>query len=485
VTSRAKGIHFVLENSPVLLIAALGLLLRLWQLGHKNFWLDELGVANAAFQPTLSQALRAANEHIMAMPLDYIIAWIAARWSHAESWLRLPEAIWGFLTLLAGYKLSLRLSANKRVALFSVLMLALSPILIAYSQELRFYAPLIFFFTLSLYFGLKAVQRSRPKDWLTFTLVTLLGIYFHLYTILAVGTVLMWLAVYFGQPDWEQRRNAFAVSALVLSIAFLIGMFTFGGVYAERKLSLFMYESFSSFLFSGLGWSPAFPASAAGWLFGLLLMSFGCLGVITSIRKNPLDPSAILFYGAVLQIMMVVLFDIFRNYPLFARQIVMLVPVTIYFAAQGVDWSIEQIRAHSQSARRTAWTTGAFFALFVLAALPALHQYYQSNKGSHQDILAILTEQWQVPEPIHVEAGVLEVFTYYWSQDPGNQSLVTALTPLDYNSTDGWHSPSPVWFVINYPPAEGTENALRAAGFIPVYTPTYNTLHPQMLWHRK
>src|SRR4030095_4306347 len=371
--TKTKGNNFVLENSLVFLIAGLGLFLRVWHLGSKNFWLDELGVANAAFQPTLSQALKAANEHIMAMPLDYIIAWITARGSHAEGWLRLPEAIWGFFTLLAGYKLCLKLSANQRVALFAMLMLALSPALIAYSQELRFYAPLIFFFTLSLYFGLEAVQQSRAKDWLIFILVTLLGIYFHLYTILAVGTVLMWLATYFGSADWEQRRNAFAVSALVLSVAFLIGLFTFGGVYAERKLSLFMYEPFSSFLFSGLGWIPSIPASPAGWLLGLLFMIFALLGMITSIQQNPVGIAALLFYSVVLHIMMVVLFDILKNYPLFARQIVMLVPTMIFFSASGVDWAIEHITARWKLSMQPSWMAAFLGVIFVFAAVPALN----------------------------------------------------------------------------------------------------------------
>ena len=73
----------------------------------------------------------------MAMPLDYVTAWTMARISHTEGWLRLPEALWGFLTLLAGYKLCLELSGKKQLALFAMLMMALSPILIEYSQELR------------------------------------------------------------------------------------------------------------------------------------------------------------------------------------------------------------------------------------------------------------------------------------------------------------------------------------------------------------
>ena len=485
VTSQAKETTSILEKALVPVIAGLGLFLRVWGLGSKSFWLDELGVAQAAFQPTLSLALKAANEHIMAMPLDYIVAWSAARGSHAEAWLRLPEAVWGFLTLLVGYSLCLKLSANKRIALFALLMMALSPTLITYSQELRFYSPLIFFFTLSLYLGLEAVRRSRFKEWLVFTLVTLLGIYFHLYTILAVGTVLLWLAAYFRKADWEHRRNAFAISALLLSVAFLVGMFTFGGVYAERKLSLFLYEPLSMFLFNGLGWWPVVPSSVTGSLFGFILMGFAWIGIFAAVRKNPLSESALLFHALVLQVVMVIAFDILRNYPLFARQIVMLVPAMIYFSASGVEWTIQRILSGLKPVIAGPWLSAAFVVLITLAALPALQQYYQTDKGSHEEILSILRDEWRVPERIHVEAGTLDVFSYYWSQDPANESLVTALTPLDYNSTNGWDYPSPAWFIVNYPPLEGIEATLQAAGFVPYYFPSVNTLHAQMLWYRQ
>jgi len=126
-----------------------------------------------------------------------------------------------------------------------------------------------------------------------------------------------------------------------------------------------------------------------------------------------------------------------------------------------------------------------FTALFILAAFPVLCEYYQVKKGSQQDILPILSKHWQSNEQIHVEAGVFEVMAYYWRQDSDGQILIKALTPLDYNSNDGWNYPDPAWLVINYPLVDGTEAVLRSAGFVPFFIPSSNTLHPQMLWRRE
>jgi len=479
-----RTIWFV-ENGALLIIAGLGLFLRIWQLSGKIFWMDELGVANAAFQPTLRQALAIANEHIMAMPLDYVIAWMAAHISHDEGWLRLPEAIWGCLTLLIGYRLCYLLSGKKRVAMFGLLMMALSPILIEYSQELRFYAPLIFFFTLSLYLGLNAVQSIRTRNWVIFTLITFIGLYFHFYLILVLGNVVLWLATYYGKEHWQIQRNYFGVSAILLSIAFLLGLKIFGGVYTEHTLSLFLYESLPSFLFIGLGWKPPYPASPAGWILGVLYLVFAILGIITNIKNNPSSFSSILVYSVILQIFAIIGLNILKNYPLFSRQIIMLVPTMIYFSAYGVDWLIAQITSYWKSIQQNSRLTVLFGLLFFFAALPALSDYYQVRKGSHQDILAILSEQWQAQETIHVEAGSLEVYAYYWGQESNNQLLVNALTPLDYNSPDRWQFPDRAWLVTSYPTAKEAEAAFRSANFSPVYIPPYNTLYPQMLWRRQ
>lgn len=482
--SKHEDLMLVIEKGMIPIAILLGMFLRFWQLGGKNFWLDELGVANAAFQPTLSLALKAASEHIMAMPLDYVIAWIAARFSHAEGWLRLSEALWGCMLLPVGYKLSLKLSGSKRIASFTLLLLALSPILIMYSQELRFYSPLIFFFTVSTYVGLEAVRASRFGSWVTFTFITMVGIYFHLYMILAVGTVLLWLLPYFNKEHWTLRRNSFAISALVLAVAFLYGLFSFGGVYANHQLSLFEYESFSTFFFTGLGWFPAYPASITGWFLGIFMMLLAISGVGITIRKSPFGHIALLFYATVLQVMMIVVFDYLKNYPLFARQIVMFAPVMIFFSAIGVDWLIEQISAHFQTGPSTERLTGTWVILILLVTFPALNGYYQAQKGSMQQIRAILSDQWQTGQAIYAEAGVFEVFQYYWEQDSTSRPLANTLIPMDYTSTDGWGYPAPAWFVVNYPPQVDIKIALQRAGFTTIYIPESPTLHPQMLWRR-
>jgi len=131
----------------VILIASA---LRLFQLGHDGLWVDEINVAQAAVQPTVKEAVNVFRNHVMPMPFDYIIAWLVARVSIEESALRLPAAIWGILAVAVSYLLYKRLS-NREMALIGALLLAVSPMHLHYSQELRFYSALIFFFYYPIY----------------------------------------------------------------------------------------------------------------------------------------------------------------------------------------------------------------------------------------------------------------------------------------------------------------------------------------------
>src|SRR5215208_6358837 len=256
-------------------ILAIGLSLRLYRIGAKPFWVDELGVAFAAMMPTLGDALKFAHGHVMAMPLDYVIAWLMTRVSSSEDWLRLPEAVWGTLSLAAGYLLYRQL-VEERVALVATFLLAISPALIEYSQELRFYAPLVFFYTLSTAVGLKASRSGKAVDWLLFILICLTGIFFHIYAALALIPVSLWTLAEKGMRG--RNFGFFSLSTLLILSGTEYAIYMYGSFPGETS-ALFAFESPWQVILGGLGWLPLFPATTSAWLFGLFSLLFSLLGV--------------------------------------------------------------------------------------------------------------------------------------------------------------------------------------------------------------
>ncbi|HEY1012435.1 MAG TPA: glycosyltransferase family 39 protein, partial [Herpetosiphonaceae bacterium] len=186
------------------LIAGLGLALRLFQLGSDSFWCDEAGVADIAAQPTAGQALAALRHHVLAMPLDYLLSWLAARFGGGEFIQRLPAALWGTLAIVACFLLGRRLlpAGSRLAAGWAALLLALSPLHIEYSQELRFYAALVFWHALALWLFLRALDSGRRRDFALCAAAGLLGVYFHIYVALAALPMLGW-ALGAGRVDGD------------------------------------------------------------------------------------------------------------------------------------------------------------------------------------------------------------------------------------------------------------------------------------------
>ncbi|HSO27052.1 MAG TPA: glycosyltransferase family 39 protein, partial [Anaerolineales bacterium] len=164
------------EWSLLGVIVLAGFVLRLYQLGEDSFWIDEVGIINAVRQHGLGEALAAARHHVMAMPLDYVVVWAWGKFTPLDTWLRLPAALWGALTVIPAYLLYRRLG-DAPLALWGAFFLACAPFHIQYSQELHFYAALTFFYTLTTWLLLRAVEEAKVKPWVVALAALLVGFY--------------------------------------------------------------------------------------------------------------------------------------------------------------------------------------------------------------------------------------------------------------------------------------------------------------------
>ena len=481
----------LLSSSRIILflILLLGIHLRLWQLASKPFWLDELGVAKAAFQPTLAETLEVVSHHVMAMPMDYVIAWIMAKFSHSEGFLRLPEVLWGTMTLLAGYQLCDALFAKQVTSLFAMFIMSLSQILIKYSQELRFYSPLIFFSIFSTWLGLIAANRSRTRDWVFFSISVLAGLLFHFFSILVLVTIFLWVITYYGKDGWAKRRNSFALCAAFLAGAFFASIAFFGGTSSSNRITLLQFESLPSFLLTGLGWKPPFPTAFVGWLPGIVLCLTALMGIIANLRQNLLSPPSVLFYSAIIQVMLVIVLNYIGGYFIYSRQIVMLVPIMAIYSAFGITWSIDHFllrnKPNENSRERSKILVSLFGLFFLFISIPALKEFYQLKKTSTNEILSILSQKWQSAEPIYVDLGSEEVYIYYGKQTAETQALSTMIKPLIVAGQTQLNPTGSTWLVLGEPLSQEMRHSLQSAGFNPIFTPSHNTLYAQSLWYRK
>jgi mannosyltransferase len=174
---------------PLGLILLLALSLRLYQLGHENFWIDEINQVKVASQSIIDIILnyhpQAEHGKFEQAPLSLLITHFFLSPGDMEWAARLPSAIFGTLGVLALFLFSRQLYPSS-VALLAALFLAISPLHLWYSQEARWYAPWSLITTLSYVLLLHASMTRRATSWVSYGFLTLLNIYTFIFSFLVV-----------------------------------------------------------------------------------------------------------------------------------------------------------------------------------------------------------------------------------------------------------------------------------------------------------
>ncbi len=164
------------KKHPYLIaILAGGIFLRFFHLGQHSFWLDEFINFFDATAPFPQM-----HRVILASPpiYHYIVRCFYLLFGYSDFWLLVPSATFGSLLVLFTFFAAQRLF-SREIALWATLLMAVSPMDVLYSQELRMYSLVPLLSLGSLFFWELAMQEDRPRDWLLYGLFSLLGMYTH------------------------------------------------------------------------------------------------------------------------------------------------------------------------------------------------------------------------------------------------------------------------------------------------------------------
>ena len=223
INSKMKKINVIL-----LLILILGSFLRIYDLGTESFWIDEAITASASQkEPSFiinNIYTRAAlfSEFKMGsgeMPLHYVLA---SYWTKifglSEFKFRLFSALFGVLSIYMIFVVG-KMMFNPKVGLISAFILAINHQHIAYSQEARSYAFIIFFTLLSIYFLIKSLKQNNWASWLLYSLCSIILIYTHYLTFFILMFQYLYIIIYW-KPYKKYLKNAF-ISAFGIFLAYV------------------------------------------------------------------------------------------------------------------------------------------------------------------------------------------------------------------------------------------------------------------------
>jgi hypothetical protein len=178
---------------PLLAIVALGAGLRFAGLGDQSFWFDE-SVTVEVVRPGFGGAFDALKASESTPPLYYLLAWLWTRvFGDGEAGLRSLSAVAGTLTIPVAWAAA-REVTGRWGAWTAAAVVAVSPLLVWYSQEARAYSLLALLGGVSVWLCLRA--RSRPSfsalaAWGLAAALTLLTHYFGVFVVAGEALVLV------------------------------------------------------------------------------------------------------------------------------------------------------------------------------------------------------------------------------------------------------------------------------------------------------
>lgn len=210
VSPRAAARERRLFAGGMLAVLILAAAVRLYGLGAPSFDCDELySVRIQGLNPSSVASLFGRSAfHDLHPPLSYYVflAWNQIVGVGEEAVRALP-VLWGLVSVLLIGLLGRRLGGSV-AGLAVALLLAFSPLHIAYSQEARPYAQAVTLSLLAHLFLLRSLAGGRRRDLLGYAVSIALAIYSHYFALLALAPhalVLLWLVL---TGDADSRRAA-------------------------------------------------------------------------------------------------------------------------------------------------------------------------------------------------------------------------------------------------------------------------------------
>jgi hypothetical protein len=242
----------------LLAIVALAIALRLARLGTFPYWHDEVHnlLASEDLYSTAIQGKLISNHP----PLPYILAagWRALGLGGSEWTMRLLPALFGVAAVPALFALARRLF-DEKTGLIAAFLLAIAPLHVHHSQDLKEYIYLPFVACLIGLFLYKAVETNRWRDWFAYGALAGLGCYTEIF----VGPLLIALNLWVlaQLPATPDRWKGW------------VGGNTLGALLFAPWLGIMIVKAIGTMVTAETWWIP--PPSPTGVAFYVKAVAFG------------------------------------------------------------------------------------------------------------------------------------------------------------------------------------------------------------------
>jgi 4-amino-4-deoxy-L-arabinose transferase-like glycosyltransferase len=437
-------------------VVAVGFFLRLYTLGSESLWFDELLELEIASGP-LALLISRLRIHT-ALPLDYLLIGLWTEFGQADTWVRLPAVLLGTLTLPLAFQLGRRMFGSTAGLLFMVL-LAVSPFHIQFSQEVRPYA-LVVLGTILITYGLWRLRHGGGwGDWLILQLGVIIAVLAHIFAGFVMAAMLAALAIDFGLS--RDRRQVMRVAGLLLlaSVPLLLVFWLMGWLdvlyYTTRQFGFSLAGPATS------GMAPAGPAAVveewrwSTWLFQKILtpltgfssapvlflgLGLAFLGACSLFARRQWRAGLYLLLWLLIPPLLIVPLLFSRDTFFAARYIITTLPAYLLLVATGLlaipNWLVPA------RFRRAGWAAfGIAIGIILFTTALELNHYYHTENKEDWRLVSNFIRRNAGPADAVIAPGAESAINWYLPAayvEPGHFSSLETIQAAVAASDRSW-----------------------------------------------
>jgi 4-amino-4-deoxy-L-arabinose transferase-like glycosyltransferase len=391
---------------PLLALLLGGFALRVYHADHQEIWGDEgakLEVVNQGLAHLFSPGAEVHPRFFHA----WLYVWFQI-FGYNVFGLRMLVVLFGMLGLPLLYVLARRLfvthappaqrAAGQVASLAALLVLAVSPFHVAYSQDLTMYSLLFVMVTLSGYTLLRALRRGTWRAWLLYATATLLMMHTHYYAAFAVAAQALYVLL-----CHRRALLAWLGAQALVAAGFLPWLFIHYPLLTGQTVDHTSHLSLDNLGFilqtAGLGFTvgATFPARWAwlGWLFvALVLVALAALLARPATRYT----GALLGLWLLVPVPFVWAFDVVLQH--FGERFVsMSLPPLVLL----LGWAIS--RALPPARRAGPLLLAGAYVLTSAVALRAWYYDPAFLKSRYGEMMALISRQAQPGDTLLLDGG--------------------------------------------------------------------------------
>lgn len=204
------------ERRFLLVVVAVALAMRLFLIGKQSLWVDELLTLHVSTTTDEGINIWGYLRYNIHGPLHSFVVYLFHFVSMNDGWLRLPSALAGAGAVVYLY-LWTRSWLGESVARIAAVILAVHPLLLYYSQEVRNYSFLLFFALMACFFFHRLLEGGRRRDWLWYVLAIAFSALSNFTAAFLFGahTIIFFVK---KRISWRSVRSWAAVSLVILAL---------------------------------------------------------------------------------------------------------------------------------------------------------------------------------------------------------------------------------------------------------------------------